>query len=118
MTMVPADLFADLPAPETGEAFAEVLRRGNVRIERIVSSAQPEPVLYDQSQDEWVLLLAGNATLEVAGEPLELTAGDHLFIPAHCPHRLLATSAEPRCVWLAVHIWPNEAAADDIEGAD
>lgn len=118
MTMVPADLFADLPAPETGEAFAEVLRRGNVHIERIVSSAQPEPVLYDQTQDEWVLLLAGNATLEVAGEPLELTAGDHLFIPAHCPHRLLATSAEPRCVWLAVHIWPNKAAADDVEAAD
>jgi cupin 2 domain-containing protein len=117
MTIVAANLFADLPKPETGEAFAEVLRRGNVHIERIVSSAAPEPVLYDQTQDEWVLLLTGAATIDVAGEVLELTAGDHLFIPAHCPHRLLATSADPPCVWLAVHIWPTAAVSDDDEGA-
>jgi len=33
-------------------------------------------------------------------------AGDHLFIPAHTRHRVLATSEEPRCLWLAVHIDP------------
>lgn len=106
------NLFAELPAPPTGEVFAELLRLeltpsqsgGRVWIERIVSSATPEPVLYDQSQDEWVLLLQGRARLWVDGVERVLGPGDYLFIPAHRPHRVLETSAEPRCVWLAVHI--------------
>ena len=83
-----------------------VFLRG-LRIERIVSSASPDPVVYDQTQDEWVILLEGSATLEIAGEPIDLGPGDHLFIPAHTPHRVLATRPEPRCVWLAVHLYPD-----------
>jgi uncharacterized RmlC-like cupin family protein len=33
-----------------------------------------------------------------------LRPGDHLLIPAGLPHRVLATSDEPRCLWLAVHL--------------
>jgi cupin 2 domain-containing protein len=51
-----------------------------------------------------VLLLQGQATLELDGQPVELRAGDHVLIPAHLPHRVLATSASPRCLWLAVHL--------------
>lgn len=105
---VPAmkNLFADLPVLATGEAFDELQRCRNVRIERIASSPVPDPVWYDQQQDEWVLLLAGRARLEVAGQIKEMGPGDHLFIPAHTRHRVLATSDEPRCLWLAVHIEP------------
>jgi len=33
-----------------------------------------------------------------------LVSGDYLFIPAHTPHRVVETSAEPQCIWLAVHL--------------
>jgi cupin 2 domain-containing protein len=105
-----SNLFADLPSPVTGEVFDTLLQGRNLRIERIISSAEPEFVLYDQPQDEWVLLLSGQATLMVAEERVDLVAGDHLFIPAHTRHRVLATSAEPRCIWLAVHLGGAPAA--------
>jgi cupin 2 domain-containing protein len=99
------NLFADLARPETGEIFAELLRCRNVSIERISSSYAPDLVLYDQAQDEWVILLEGRATVEIAGERLELAPGDHVYIPARTPHRVTATFPEPRCLWLAVHIY-------------
>ncbi|NEV62119.1 cupin domain-containing protein [Thiorhodococcus minor] len=100
-------LFTSLPEPLAGEVFEDLLRCGRVKIERIVSSDQPDPVLYDQEQDEWVCLLQGRATLEIAGEAITLEAGDFRFIPSRTPHRVLSTSAEPRCVWLAVHIFAD-----------
>jgi cupin 2 domain-containing protein len=106
----PHNLFAALPAPDTGEHFETLAASGCVRVERIVSSPHPEPVLYDQDGDEWVLLLQGEATLDLDGEPVTLQAGDHLLIPAHLPHRVLATSDVPRCVWVAVHVLPQRDA--------
>ena len=104
MTRQPPNLFAELSPPASGEDFTELLRCRNVRLERISSSPFPETVLYDQPQDEWVLLLEGAALLEVAGEEVRLASGDHLFLPAHTRHRVLSVSAEPPCLWLAVHI--------------
>jgi cupin 2 domain-containing protein len=34
-----------------------------------------------------------------------LGAGDTIFIPAHTPHRVVTTSTNPQCIWLAVHIY-------------
>ena len=104
--MTPANLFAGLPALERGEFFEDLWRQGRVCIERILSSAAPDPVLYDQEQDEWVLLLEGQAVLELNGEGIELGPGDYLFIPAHTPHRVLETRPAPRCLWLAIHLYP------------
>ncbi|WP_296811490.1 cupin domain-containing protein [Thiocapsa sp.] len=101
------NLFQDLPRIARGEAFEELLRCSNVRIERILSSDRPDSVLYDQIQDEWVCLLQGEAELWVDGETLTLRPGDYRFIPSGTPHRVLKTSAEPRCLWLAVHIHAN-----------
>jgi glyoxylase I family protein len=95
------NLFAG-EAPAHGEQFDKLAELRNVTIERILSSASPNLELYDQSQDEWVVLLRGQATLEVAGETLELAAGDYLLLPAHTQHRVVATSAG--ALWLAVHI--------------
>lgn len=103
------NLLTDIVYPTTGEVFDELLRCRNLRIERIVSSPTPEPTLYDQPRDEWVLLVQGTAALEISDKQVELRAGDHLFIPARTPHRVIATSAEPRCVWLAVHLDPEPA---------
>jgi cupin 2 domain-containing protein len=103
------NILTDVPRPTTGEVFDELLRCRNLRIERIVSSPAPEPTLYDQPEDEWVLLVQGAASLEISGARIDLRAGDHLLIPAHTPHRVVATSADPRCVWLAVHLDPDPA---------
>ncbi|HKU42070.1 MAG TPA: cupin domain-containing protein [Polyangiales bacterium] len=95
------NVFAAL-VPAQGERFDELARFGNTSIERIVSSATPGSDPYDQAHDEWVVLLAGHARLEVAGSPVELGPGDHVSLPAHTPHRVLSTSEG--AVWLAVHV--------------
>lgn len=111
-THVPArgNLFVDAQPPAQGERFETLLALRNLGIERIVSSASPEPVDYQQTQDEWVLLVSGEATLLVAGERLELRPGDYLFLPAGERHRVLRTA--PGTIWLALHLHPGPAAAD------
>ena len=91
-------------APGT-EQFTTLLERDGTRIERIVSNehSSPEGFWYDQPEDEWVLLVAGEAVLDFdAGAPLHLKAGDHVFIPRHVRHRVLSTS--PQAVWLAIQL--------------
>jgi cupin 2 domain-containing protein len=101
---ISGNLFAALPAVDEREIFQEILLCRNVRIERIVSSGRPDLTLYDQAQDEWVVLLQGEAELWIAGANVRLQAGDFRFIPAHTLHRVLRTTGEPPCIWLAVHI--------------
>ncbi|HEV8694337.1 MAG TPA: hypothetical protein VGQ93_09170, partial [Lysobacter sp.] len=62
------NLFVDTGAPAEGERFETLLSHKNLAIERIVSSAAMTPTEYVQTQDEWVAILQGEATLEVAGE--------------------------------------------------
>ena len=66
--MPAANLFTGLPALDQGEFFQDLWRQGRVRIERILSSASPDPVRYDQKQDEWVLLLEGQAVLKTCAK--------------------------------------------------
>jgi cupin 2 domain-containing protein len=70
-------------------------------VEQIRSGALEAPADYEEEQDEWVVLLAGRAVLVVDGEPVELTPGDWLFLPAGLRHRLVET--EPGTSWLAVY---------------
>lgn len=99
------NLFDDSDAPATGERFETLTEARGVQIERIVSSASPEPVRYVQEQDEWVLLVRGEATLDVGGRTVELRAGDHVFLRARTPHTVLRTTAG--ALWVAVHIHPE-----------
>lgn len=101
------NLFEGAHPPPTGERFDTLVQCRNVSIECISSSDQPDPQPYDQPHDEWVLLLQGQARLEIGTREMMLDAGDHLFLPAHTPHRVLATSTDPPCLWLAVHIHPE-----------
>ena len=106
------NLLANLPAARELEDFQTLLESPSVRIERIVSDGQSSPPLfwYDQPNDEWVMVLQGEATLEYfGGEQQQLLPGDSVCIPAHCRHRVASTA--PRTVWLAVHIL-----GDDTEG--
>jgi len=89
--------------PKDGEDFTTLLEHKNIKINRIVSSADLEPIEYIQDEDEWVVLIEGEATLIVEDEEKILKKGDILFIPAKTPHKVLKTSH--RTVWLAVHIY-------------
>jgi cupin 2 domain-containing protein len=94
----------DHTSPKTGEEFTTLLEHKNVRIVRIVSSNDIEPIDYVQDEDEWVMVVEGGATLNVDGERVTLNQGDTLFIPAHTPHTVTAT--QHGTIWLAVHISP------------
>lgn len=87
------------------EAFDTLHESPSVKIERIVShsAASAEGFWYDQEQDEWILVVKGEATLCFhPDERVHLTVGDHLLIPRHRRHRVEQTSAET--VWVAVHV--------------
>jgi cupin 2 domain-containing protein len=98
------NLFEGAQPPATGERFETLLSHRQLQVERIVSSDRTEPVEFVQPQDEWVLLVKGSALLEVAGAPVALEAGDHLFIPAGVPHTVRRTSQG--ALWVAVHLHP------------
>ncbi len=87
------------------EEFFTLFENSALKIERIVSHSHdsPEGFWYDQTEDEWVLVLRGAATLEFAGGDLvELKEGDFLLIPRRQKHRVCRTS--DATVWLAIHI--------------
>jgi cupin 2 domain-containing protein len=99
----PQNLFNNLPSLHNGEDFTSLLNCQNVVIERIVSSSKPDTKIYNQIQDEWVILIQGMAQLKINDDVISLKAGDYLFIPSKTPHQVIKTSAT--CIWLAVHIY-------------
>lgn len=97
------NLLDPLPEKRTEEVFTEVLCHKAVRIERIVSNGHVSPngFWYDQDENEWVLLLEGEACIALAdGEPVHLMRGDTLNLPAHTRHQVTFTSRP--AIWLAV----------------
>ena len=94
------NLFADLAPPLEGERFDVLLRHKGLTIERIVSSPRIAHERYVQAQDEWVVLLQGQAVMDVDGRTVPFTSGDHLFLPAQTPHTVLQVS--DGALWLAV----------------
>jgi cupin 2 domain-containing protein len=79
------NLFDDTSPPLEGERFETLLRCRNLVVERIVSSEAISPSEYVQVQDEGVVLLRDEAERLVAGRPMTLAPGDHLFLPAGTP---------------------------------
>lgn len=101
------NLFANIPDQLPQELFETLLENNGVRLERIVSHGHctPPDKWYDQSADEWVLLLSGSAALQFEnGETHQLKPGDYFLIPAHCRHRVEATDRQEKSVWLALHL--------------
>lgn len=98
------NIFENIGQAGEEEQFDSLLKLPDCRIDRIVSAGHSSPAgfWYEQENDEWILLIQGEATLEVEGEYLELKTGDHLFLPKNCRHRVERTSVEPACIWLCV----------------
>lgn len=94
-----------LPAtagPPTGERFEAVLDHRNLLIEQILSGQNDTPQAYLQDHDEWVVVLAGAAEIDVDGEHLVLEPGQWAFLPAQTPHTVLETATGTS--WLALHL--------------
>lgn len=106
------NLFANLPDTWPDERFDDLVRGGEFKLERIVSTGQstPEGQWYDQEFDEWVLLLRGSAVLRFDDESDEIVMqpGDYLQIPAHRRHRVGWTDPTQPTVWLAIHYRPMD----------
>ena len=99
------NIFADMLTPAGQEQFTTLQQNAYVKIERIVSHTHrcPPGFWYDQAEDEWVIMLRGQAVLEFdGGELVELKEGDFVTIPCHVKHRVHHTDLQT--VWLAVKI--------------
>jgi len=105
--ILPSNLFADLPKHLPEELVQTLINAGSVRIERIVSDghASPDGFWYDQDQHEWLMLIKGGARLLFEGEeqPVRMSTGDWLNIPAHKKHRVEWTTPDEATIWLALH---------------
>jgi len=100
-----ANICSGLPAQLDQELFGELLRTENLRIERIVSKGHtsPEHGWYDQTENEWVIVLEGSGRLLFEnGSELVLNRGDYVNIPAHSRHKVVWTDPDVVTVWLAV----------------
>lgn len=100
--MKPANVYANATPPQEGERFEALLSHKGLLVERIVSSSKIAAQEYVQEQDEWVVLLQGEAVLDVDGESVQLKSGDYLFLPSLTPHTVLSVS--DGALWLAVHL--------------
>jgi cupin 2 domain-containing protein len=109
----------DLPTSLGAEHVDELLRRPNLRIERIVSTGQAsaETFWYDQTEHEWVVVLSGRAKLryEHDDEVVELGPGDAAFIPAHTKHQVAWTTPDEPTVWLAL-FWTEPSSRTTPKG--
>jgi cupin 2 domain-containing protein len=108
MTITARNIFTSAGAPPGLEQCLTLFENSKVRVERIVSNTHSSPAdfWYDQPEDEWVIVLRGQATLEFAGgESVAMRLGDHVTIASHVRHRVSETDAET--IWLAVHVRPQ-----------
>ena len=100
-------LFNNLPADNSQEIIESLLEAKNFLLERIVSYGQATPPdqWLDQDQDEWVILLKGNAGIQFQDESKsrELRPGDYFLISAHRRHRVEWTAPGESTVWLSIH---------------
>ncbi len=97
------NFFSQDKLPKRGfETFDTLHSSDGLTIERIASNRLIDGRWYDQEEDEWVMLVSGNAILEFKDNTLlTMKAGDHLLLEAYTSHRVKETSKD--ALWLAVH---------------
>ena len=106
MTVDIGNLFESLPDAINEELLTEIVRGENIKIERIISKGHtsPETGWYDQDDNEWVVVLKGEATLSFKNNnDVNLVTGSHINIPAHTKHKVKWTAPDTDTIWLAIH---------------
>ena len=105
------NIFDNIPDNLSEELFEDIIANRCFRLERIVSKghASPPGFWYEQEEDEWVVLLSGEAVLlfEQTGREVRMAAGDCMLIPAGVRHRVEWTDPLRPDVWLALHFNPG-----------
>jgi len=100
------NLLASIPATLPNELVDDLFSGQSFRVERIVSRghASPDDFWYDQDENEWVMVVQGEARLQLEGqaEPVYLAAGMYINILAHVRHRVSWTHPDMDTVWLAI----------------
>lgn len=99
------NFFSNIPENLSEEIIETILTHNNIRIERIISKGQssPEDFWYDQTENEWILVLAGKAMIKFEDESIiTLHKSDYLLIPANQKHRVEWTDPEQHTIWLAI----------------
>jgi len=111
MNNAPFNLLQNIPAELNQEVVEKLFEKGSFRLERIVSRGQASPTgfWYDQDEHEWVVVLAGQAKLQIEGEKdfVNLGPGDMYNLPAHTRHRVAWTEPNHDTIWLAV-FWKSK----------
>ena len=101
------NIFKDIKIDKNNEQFFDLLKTENIRIEKIVSSGQtsPKDFWYDQDENEFVIVLKGEAILEIKQnnhtKEYNLKEGDFLDIKSNIKHRIKYTSLDEPTIWLA-----------------
>ena len=89
--------------PKVGEEKIQTLfEQDNITINHIASHALENGEWYDQDEDEWLVLIKGEALLSFEEKDVNLIQGDTYFIKQHQKHCVKKTSAD--ALWLTVHI--------------
>ena len=98
------NIFDKVIIDKNEENFFQIFKNESIRVERIVSNGQksPEDFWYEQVENEYILLLSGNAILEFEDFEVELKKGDCLNIEAMQKHRVKFTSLDEPTIWFAV----------------
>ena len=112
-----SNLFADLPADVPDELFQTLLtaEKPPRPAHRLAQPRLTENFWYDQNEHEWVLLVRGAGPLALEGEePLDLTPGSFVNIPAHRRHRVDWTDPAQPTIWLAIHYSSSERESSRI----
>lgn len=101
-----SNIFELVPDDISNELFENIVNSENVRIERIISKghASPKSGWYDQDEHEWVIVLKGEAKIEIDNQAtVHLVSGNYLNIPAHTRHKVSWTDPDTETIWLAVY---------------
>jgi cupin 2 domain-containing protein len=100
------NIYKCIPDDLSEEIFELLIQGENIKIERIISKGHKSPGTgwYDQEQNEWILVLKGDASISFENETvIDLKQGDYLNILAHRKHRVINTSSTTETIWLAIH---------------
>lgn len=104
--MKPQNIYSVMPANPGKETIEQLLKKNDIKIERIISKGHksPENGWYDQEINEWVLVLKGKATLAFEDQTsIDLIEGSYINIPAHTKHKVTWTDPDRETIWLAIH---------------
>lgn len=103
--MLPKNIFEQIDINLNEEIIENIVNSDNIRIERIISfdHKSPNGFWYDQDENEFVIVLEGEATLEFDKNTLvSLKKGDYIIIEKHKKHRVVGTAKNMLTIWLAI----------------